>query len=85
MTKMNIPGVHSHMARGLDAFSHDLSTIYLRYEGTTAMRRLAKRKEKAWSELVSCSRKLRRSSAVKVCKKEHKKSSEEDAEKGQAP
>jgi hypothetical protein len=27
MTKMNILGVHSHMARGLDAFSHDLSTI----------------------------------------------------------
>ena len=48
------------------------------------MRRLVKRKEKAWSELVSCSRKLRRSSAVKMCKKEHKKSSEEDAEKGQA-
>jgi hypothetical protein len=39
----------------------------------------------AWSELVSCSKKLRRSSAVKVCKKEHKKSSEEDADKGQAP
>jgi hypothetical protein len=50
-----------------------------------AMRRLVKHKEKAWSELVSCSRKLRRSSAVKVCEKEDKKSSEEDAEKGQEP
>jgi hypothetical protein len=49
------------------------------------MRRLVKLKEKAWSELVSCSKKLRRSSAVKVCEKEHKKSSEEDVEKGQAP
>jgi hypothetical protein len=49
------------------------------------MQRLVKRKKKAWSELVSRSKKLGRSSAVKVCKKEHKKSSEEDAEKGQAP
>jgi hypothetical protein len=49
------------------------------------MGRLLKHKEKAWSELVSCSRKLRRSSAVKVCEKEDKKSSEEDTEKGQEP
>jgi hypothetical protein len=39
----------------------------------------------AWSELVSCSKNLGRSSAVKVCKKEHKNPSEEDADKGQAP